>query len=92
MFAIIGGLGTIWGGALGALILVPIAEIARAQLGGAFAGAPLLLYGSILMIVMLFMPYGFLGLLNKILLTYFSPTKPLPSKNSVSGVNDDVSH
>jgi branched-chain amino acid transport system permease protein len=62
LFAIIGGLGTVWGPAVGALVLVPIAEIARAQLGGSFAGAALLLYGGVLMVVMLFMPRGILGL------------------------------
>jgi branched-chain amino acid transport system permease protein len=66
LFAIIGGLGTIWGPALGALVLVPIAEIARAQLGGSFAGAPLLLYGGVLMVVMLFMPRGILGLFTSL--------------------------
>ncbi|MGB9591135.1 MAG: hypothetical protein ACPL1K_01305, partial [Candidatus Kryptoniota bacterium] len=70
-----GGLGTIWGGALGAIILIPIAEIARAQLGGAFEGAPLLLYGAVLMLVMLFMPNGFLGLLNSIYQNFFSPLR-----------------
>ena len=64
LFAIIGGLGTVWGPSVGALILVPIAEFTRAQLGGSFAGAPLLLYGAVLMVVMLFMPYGILGLVK----------------------------
>ncbi len=64
LFAIIGGLGTVWGPALGALVLVPIAEFARARLGGSFSGAPLLLYGGVLMVVMLFMPRGILGLLT----------------------------
>lgn len=66
LFAIIGGLGTVWGPAVGALILVPIAELTRAELGGSFAGAPLLLYGAVLMVVMLFMPYGILGALSRI--------------------------
>jgi len=64
LFAIIGGLGTVWGPTLGALILVPIAEFTRAQLGGSFAGAPLLFYGAVLMIVMLFMPRGILGVVR----------------------------
>jgi branched-chain amino acid transport system permease protein len=66
LFAIIGGLGTVWGPAVGALVLVPIAEFARAQLGGSFSGAPLLLYGGVLMVVMLFMPRGILGLLGRL--------------------------
>lgn len=62
LFAIIGGLGTVWGPAVGALVLVPIAEFARAYLGGSFSGAHLLLYGVVLVLVMLFMPRGLVGL------------------------------
>jgi branched-chain amino acid transport system permease protein len=66
LFAIIGGLGTVWGPAVGALVLVPVAEFIRAKLGGSFAGAPLLLYGAILMVVMLFMPKGIVGLADSL--------------------------
>lgn len=66
LFAIIGGLGTIWGPTLGAITLVPIAELTRAQFGSTFAGAPLLFYGLVLMLVMLFMPRGIVGLLQDI--------------------------
>jgi branched-chain amino acid transport system permease protein len=66
LFAIIGGLGTVWGPTIGALVLVPVAEFIRAQLGGSFAGASLLLYGAILMLVMLFMPRGIVGLADSI--------------------------
>ncbi len=66
LFAIIGGIGTVWGPAVGALILVPIAEITRAELSGSFAGANLLIYGLILVLVMLFMPKGVLGILGSL--------------------------
>ncbi len=62
LFAIIGGLGTVWGPSVGALVLVPIAELTRIWLGGSFAGAHLLLYGAILVLVMIFMPRGLVGL------------------------------
>ncbi|HJW82681.1 MAG TPA: branched-chain amino acid ABC transporter permease [Anaerolineae bacterium] len=64
LFAIIGGLGTVWGPAVGALVLVPIAELARSALGGSFSGAHLLLYGMVLVLVMLFMPKGIVGLIE----------------------------
>lgn len=64
LFAIVGGLGTVWGPAIGALLLVPIAEFARSLLGGSFAGAHLLLYGVVLVLVMLFMPNGVVGLVQ----------------------------
>ena len=66
LFAIIGGIGTVWGPAVGALILVPIAEITRAELSGSFAGSSLLIYGLILILVMLFMPNGVLGVLGSL--------------------------
>jgi branched-chain amino acid transport system permease protein len=66
LFAIIGGLGTVWGPTVGALILVPAAEFARAELGTTFQGAHLLLYGGILVLTMLFMPNGIVGLYKDI--------------------------
>lgn len=66
LYSIIGGLGTVWGSAIGALVLVPIAEFTRARLGGTFAGVHLLIYGAILMVVMLFMPQGIVGLVQRI--------------------------
>ena len=66
LFAIIGGLGTAWGPLVGALVLVPIAEIARAKLGGSFGGAHLLLYGAVMVLVMLFMPKGIIGLAQNV--------------------------
>lgn len=66
LFAIIGGLGTVWGPLVGAVILVPVAEIARAELGTKFQGAHLLLYGGVLVFTMLFMPNGIVGLAKSI--------------------------
>ncbi|MBU2601178.1 MAG: branched-chain amino acid ABC transporter permease [Actinobacteria bacterium] len=66
LFAIIGGLGTVWGPLVGAVILVPVAEIARAELGTQFQGAHLLLYGGVLVFTMLFMPKGIVGLVKSV--------------------------
>jgi branched-chain amino acid transport system permease protein len=66
LFSIIGGLGTVFGPTVGALVLVPIAEFTRARLGGSLAGAHLLLYGAILVLVMLFMPRGIIGLVQNL--------------------------
>jgi branched-chain amino acid transport system permease protein len=77
LFAIIGGLGTVWGPSVGALVLVPIAELTRIWLGGSFAGAHILLYGAILVLVMIFMPYGIVGLVRTLLRRekHLSPNK-----------------
>lgn len=65
LFAIIGGLGTVWGPALGALVLAPIAELSRALFSSVFSGANLLIYGIVLVGVMLFFPRGLMGLLER---------------------------
>jgi branched-chain amino acid transport system permease protein len=65
LYAIIGGLGTVWGPAVGALVLVPTAEFARSQLGASFQGAHLLVYGAVLVLVMLFMPNGIVGVAKR---------------------------
>ncbi|NLG64678.1 MAG: branched-chain amino acid ABC transporter permease [Actinobacteria bacterium] len=66
LFAIIGGLSTVWGPFVGALILVPITEITRSELGTVFQGASLLIYGAAMVLAMLFMPYGILGLAKRL--------------------------
>ena len=40
IYAIVGGLGTTWGPVVGAILLVPLSEIARAQLDAAASKAP----------------------------------------------------
>jgi branched-chain amino acid transport system permease protein len=66
LFAIIGGLGTVWGPVVGAAILVPVVEITRSQLGSAFQGADLLIYGFVMVGTMLFMPFGIMGVYEKV--------------------------
>jgi branched-chain amino acid transport system permease protein len=57
LMAIIGGLGTVWGPALGAALLKLSSEAFR----NAFEQANLLIYGLLLMAVILFMPGGLVG-------------------------------
>lgn len=67
LYAIVGGLGTVWGPVVGAAILVPVSEIVRASsLGQKFQGAYLLTYGVILVATMLFMPTGIVGVAKSI--------------------------
>jgi branched-chain amino acid transport system permease protein len=58
--AIVGGAGTVLGPLLGAFVLAPISELSRAALRGR-AGADLMLYGLILMLVISFLPQGIMG-------------------------------
>ncbi len=59
--AIIGGPGTTLGPLLGAFVLTPISEVTRALLRGR-AGADVMLYGVILILVISFLPNGLMGL------------------------------
>lgn len=58
--AIIGGMGTVFGPFVGALVIVPLGEI-TAKLFGGFAGAHLMAYGIILVVVILYLPGGIVG-------------------------------
>jgi len=59
--AIVGGPGTVFGPLLGAFVLTPISELTRALLRGR-AGADVMLYGLILILVISFLPHGLMGL------------------------------
>ena len=61
VYSIVGGLGTVFGPAVAALVLVPIAEVMRGWLGGSFIGVHLIIYGAILILVIIFIPDGLLG-------------------------------
>jgi branched-chain amino acid transport system permease protein len=61
LVAIVGGLGTTLGPALGAVLVVPLGEVLRASLGG---GPALMLYGLMLIVIVLAAPHGVLGLMQ----------------------------
>lgn len=65
MMMIIGGAGTVIGPNLGALLLVPLIEIVRAEFGQRFIGSHLVILGLVLMGILLWMPDGFMGLFEK---------------------------
>jgi branched-chain amino acid transport system permease protein len=59
--AIIGGRGTVWGPAAGALLLVVAGEVFRTT----FAQANLLIYGMLILAVVLFLPRGVVGEISR---------------------------
>ncbi len=64
VLCIIGGRGTLWGPLLGALLLLPGEEIARAISGG-IVGVDMMLYGLILMIVIRWEPQGLMAIIER---------------------------
>ncbi|HLZ03117.1 MAG TPA: branched-chain amino acid ABC transporter permease [Bradyrhizobium sp.] len=64
--AVLGGIGSLWGPAIGALILIPLAEFSRSYLGGSGSGIDLAIYGGLIMIVALISPDGITGLYRRL--------------------------
>ena len=58
--AIVGGAGTLYGPLLGALVLIPLSELANVLLGS--SGSGMLLYGATMIIVIIFRPGGIISL------------------------------
>jgi branched-chain amino acid transport system permease protein len=61
--AIVGGAGTVLGPLLGSFVLTPVSELTRAALRGR-AGADIMLYGLVLVLVISFLPQGLMGWLR----------------------------
>ncbi len=59
--AIVGGLGTLWGPVLGALVLHLLADLTRG-LFGALPGINMIIYGAVLIAIVMFAPRGVLGI------------------------------
>jgi len=64
LVTILGGIGTLWGPFLGALVLVPLQEYTRAYLSFLGAGVDLMVFGLIIIIVMIKQPQGIMGVIN----------------------------
>jgi len=77
--AIIGGRGTLMGPILGAITLVPLAELSRMYLSGSrFLGIHLMLYSIVIVLVMFYMPKGLIVVFEKI---YFSFVNKLSNES-----------
>ncbi|MGN6309180.1 MAG: branched-chain amino acid ABC transporter permease [Xanthobacteraceae bacterium] len=63
--AVLGGIGTLWGPVLGAVVLIPVTELTRSFIGGSGRGVDLIVYGSLIVIVSLTRPDGLLGLFSR---------------------------
>ena len=63
LIALIGGIGTIIGPVIGALLIVPLENFLRGWLGGDIPGGHLIILGAILVIASLFLKRGVVGAL-----------------------------
>jgi len=63
--AIVGGLGTLWGPVLGALVLHALADFTR-NLFGTLPGINLVIYGGVLILIVSFLPRGLMGALTSL--------------------------
>jgi branched-chain amino acid transport system permease protein len=63
--AVLGGIGTLWGPVLGAVILIPLTELTRSFVGGSGRGVDLILYGSVIVLISLARPEGLIGLFSR---------------------------
>ena len=62
--AVIGGIGSVTGPLIGAIILTPLAQYLNSTLSSIAPGANLLVYAIVLIVVILFRPRGIMGWYN----------------------------
>lgn len=64
LMAVFGGLRNPWGATIGALVLVPVAQVLSNSLSASLAGLDFVIYGLVLVLLMRFLPNGVLGLVK----------------------------
>jgi len=67
VMAIVGGQGTVFGPALGALLLHPVAEVMRSWFGGGVLGLHLVVYGVVLILAVTYLPKGIIDPLSRLI-------------------------
>ena len=58
ILALFGGVGSIWGPVIGAVVLVPLAEVLNAELGDVLPGIQGVVYGIAIIVIILYAPEG----------------------------------
>src|ERR1700728_3261879 len=62
--AVLGGIGTLWGPVLGAVILIPLTELTLSYIGGSGRGVDLIVYGTLIMVIARARPEALIGLFS----------------------------
>jgi branched-chain amino acid transport system permease protein len=65
LVAVLGGVGTLWGPLVGAVVLIPLGEVTRIYLGGTGKALDLVIYGALIMIVSVVQPAGLVGIARR---------------------------
>jgi branched-chain amino acid transport system permease protein len=78
LVAVLGGVGTLWGPALGAAVLISLSETTRIWLGGTGRAVDLMLYGALIVLVAVFQPRGLMGLVGRFARRPGRPAPPGP--------------
>ena len=66
LIALIGGMGTVYGPLLGALLIIPLESWLRAELGGLVPGANVIVLSVLLIMAALFLRHGIVGALRDV--------------------------
>lgn len=69
LITIVGGVGTVLGPFFGSIIIVPMEYLLRGYLGEAYGPLYIVVYGSLVALVVLFLPHGFLWTARNLLKT-----------------------
>ena len=77
--AMFGGVGTLWGPVIGAVVLVPLSEVLHAQLGNIIPGIQGVVYGVAIVAVILLAPEGVFWKVKDVLLRRRAQTPPQPA-------------
>ncbi|MDR3438012.1 branched-chain amino acid ABC transporter permease [Telmatospirillum sp.] len=62
LIAILGGVGTLFGPVVGAIVLITIEEMSRIYFGSSGQGTDMIIYGAIIIVVAVYSPSGLIGL------------------------------
>jgi branched-chain amino acid transport system permease protein len=84
LVAVLGGVGTLWGPALGAAVLISLSETTRIWLGGTGKAVDLMIYGGLIVLVSVFQPGGLMGLGDWLARRRGRPERPAPPAPAIA--------
>jgi ABC-type branched-subunit amino acid transport system ATPase component/ABC-type branched-subunit amino acid transport system permease subunit len=88
--AMFGGIGTVWGPVIGAIILIPLAEILNAEAGTRFPGIQGVIFGIAIISVILVAPEGLFWKARDLLRRRRSVVEPVPTVPRATTASPDV--